>query len=848
MKKKTLIAILTVSMGLTCTSCAFNPADLIGGHTSETTTEETPQTEEQQVPDKPDDSGDEVQTQPADTKLDIKSDDEIMAFVAGEWMLTDTVSGDDCGRLTVSETGEIEYERLSDGLTAEGSIRFSQAKDCRQGADFGGEEDRYVGYSLAVHDPSDKFMLPDLMYPPNADEFGGGDFFIGRGPDEDFLYLTFVGNGDSFVLYNIFQNMDRIYEEYADFGSYDVQDTWVFHRDNGGIGSKDVPKVGDFYGLIWGGMDDGVLVQPMDLFSFEAEEDYTIRQFEAGLFTETGNIAAGYYSLDGANTSLVFHDKALYTMQNPIMCKVNTDMQGNIRILEEVTQSYYGIYDMGDLPAKFSYDGLTFTYNGMEYDLRDWDTPANAIMDAYEVGDEWIVIEAHINPHVGCYYLFNKYSGDIERRIDGAGLISRNSNDITTSVYSSWDLVYNWKGHVIGQTDNGSEVMELGFGEDGPLVVAEDLNGKEYFFDETYGDEAMYAYGKFLRHKTPENWKDFMSYAPDGAIGFVMINPTPEMNRHLPWPQDNTSGSDTVYFVALEDDTYIDYETGQSVYDENEDDDFKWVPGKVLDVATLSKGEARAYSTTVPEGIPTSMIHIVSGNRSGEFEVFELSGETDLSCAFIGSSSTASDVERHTRADLPKTYDNNYEAYMDVLYAFQKAEEEKYDEAELVANGLPTELIQYGWPYASTGAQITYVTKDLNGDGVVELILCYNGSVQAVYGFDGSQAVLLFSTPYRSITELREGGYLINTQTYSAASFTTTYYGLDSFTCRMLPSLQVRNDGKGSETYYSRTEFGEWYELDEDVFVEVQSDLMYYNLPIELPEGKPLADFDGTFK
>ena len=846
MKKKTLIAILTVTMGLTCVSCGLKPSAPIGGDSSETETEATSQPEAQEE-DTSSEDNEPAQAQSADTRIDFTSESEILSFVAGEWMLMDTISGEDCGKLNIGESGDLEYERITDGLKAEGTIGFSQAKDCRPGSGFGDDDDLYVGYHIAVDEPSDKFMLPDLVYPPNENEFGNGDFYIGRGPDEDYMYLTFVGNGDSFVLFNIFQNMDRIYEEYADYGSYDVQNTWVLHRDNGGAGSDAPPKVGDFYGWVWGAVDDGVLVQPMDLYSFEAEEDYTFRHLEAGLFAETGNIAAGIYPLDGANTSLVFHDKALYTMHDPIMCKLSTDMKGNIMSMEEITQSYYGFYDMGDLPAQISYDGLTFTYNGYEFDLTNYDTPANAIMDVYEMG-EWVVVECHINPHVGCYYLFNKYTGDIERRIEGAGLIQRNADDITTSVYSAWDTVYNWKGNPIGITDNGSEVMDLRFGNDGPLVVAEDLNGKEYYFDEPYGDEAMYAYGKFLRHRTPENWKDFMSYAPDGAIGFVMINPSIEMNGSLPWPQDNTSGPDTVYFVALEDDTYIDYDTGQSVYDENEDDDFKWEPGKVLDVATLSKGEARAYSTTVPEGIPTSMIHIVSGNKSGEFEVFELSGETDLSCAFIGSSGTAADVERHTRADLPKSYDNNYEAYMDVLYAFQKAEEEKYDEAELVANGLPTELIQYGWPYASTGAQITYVTKDLNGDGVVELILCYNGSVQAVYGFDGSQAVLLFSTPYRSITELREGGYLINTQTYSAASFTTTYYGLDSFTCRMLPSLQVRNDGKGSETYYSRTEFDEWYELDEDVFVEVQSDLMYYNLPIELPEGKPLADFDGTFK
>ena len=107
--------------------------------------------------------------------------------------------------------------------------------------------------------------------------------------------------------------------------------------------------------------------------------------------------------------------------------------------------------------------------------------------------------------------------------------------------------------------------------------------------------------------------------------------------------------------------------------------------------------------------------------------------------------------------------------------------------------------------------------------------------------------MLLFSTPYRSITELREGGNLISTQTYSAASFTTTYYTLDNLTCNLLPSLQVRNDGKGKETYYSRTEFGEWYEIEGDFFVEIESDLMYYNPPIELPEGKPLTGFKGTF-
>ena len=840
MKKKTLIAILTISLGLTCVSCGLKPSGTTGDDSSETETEATALPEEQEetesvIDDEP------VQSQPADTKLDITSEQEIMSFVSGEWMLMDTINGEDCGRLTISESGDLEYERLSDGLSADGSIQFSQGKDCRSGMDFGGEDDRYIGYSIAIKNPSDRFMMPDISYPPSADEFGSGDFFIGRGPTEDYLYLTFVGNGDSFVLYNIFQNMDRILDELSTYGDYDLQNTWVLHRDNGGAGSENPPKVGEFYGLVWGADDDGLLIEPMDLFTMDTEEDYTFRKYEAGLFAETGNIAAGHYSLDGADTSLVFHDKALYTMQNPLMCKVTTDMQGNISIIEELIQSYYGIYDMGDLPIELSYDGLTVNYNGMEYDLTDYDTPCNAIMDAYEVG-EWIVVEGHMNPHIGSYYFINKYSGNIERRIEGAGLVSRFTDDITTSVYSAWDTVYNWKGNPIGFTDDGSEVMDLRFGNDGPLVVAEDLNGKTYYFDEPHGDEAMYAYAKYLRHETPENWKDFMSYAPDGAIGFVMINPTPEMNTRMPWPQECTSGSDSLVFVALEDDTYIDLEAGQLVYVEDSDDDFKWVPGKVLDVATLSKGEGRLYPITVPEGTPNNLMHIVAGNRAGEFEVFELSGETDLSCAFIGSFESADEVEMHTVKDLPKTYDNNYEAYMDVLYAYQKAEEEKYNEEELVAHGIETELIQYGWPYAVTGDTITYTNMDLNGDGIVELIINLNGSVVDIYGFNGKQPVHLFSTMYRSITDLREGGILISTQTYSAASYSTTYYKFDSVDTEYKPVAQIRDDGSGKEKYYLMYN-GDWSETSADSF----ADMSLQAPAIDIPEGKPLADFNGTF-
>ena len=134
--------------------------------------------------------------------------------------------------------------------------------------------------------------------------------------------------------------------------------------------------------------------------------------------------------------------------------------------------------------AEIEYEGLVFKVNGRAYDLQKLGSPANAIMDARQVGD-WVVVEGHVNPHVGVYPIVSLLTGDMEYTIVGAGL-TWTGEDVTTGVYSMYDEIYDFEGNIIGKT-NGAEVSELSISEDGTEITAVDFDDNSYVFDKNGG-------------------------------------------------------------------------------------------------------------------------------------------------------------------------------------------------------------------------------------------------------------------------------------------------------------------------------------------------------------------------
>lgn len=810
------------------------------------------QTEESEIPEsgQDNDAAQEPAAEPAGTTVDITSEKAVLDFLAGEWIMEDTVGGKDIGRLTVSPTGGIVYERLSDGLKCEGNMFLSKYSDLLYDAARDSAKNGLTSYEFSFYDIPDGFSIQDTMYDNPGRETAGGNFYIGISGGEDYLYLTFIANGDSFIFFEMFQDAERIAKEISESDNYMVQGDWVLHRPNDRQAVSELPAAGEFYAWAWKQADDTLWLQPMESHTYETYEDYTYRHFTAGYFEEKNDISIGEYRLtDDTDMTMVLKKDNVHTEYPLVMYKVKTDISGNIQAMEELPFSIYGLYDMGDLEPEYGYDdsGLTFTCNGMVYDLTNYDTAANAIMDMYQVG-EWIVVETHVNPHVGQYYLLNLYTANIEKVITGAGLTWR-GDDLTTAVYSAYDTIYNFKGHVIGKTDGAVEVAELSFGEDGPGVIAEDFNGRKYYLDEPHGDEAMYRYASYLRHQTAANWNDFMAYAPDDAIAFIIENPPEDVSYNLTRIEQVDDTSDMVYVVSLIDWSDIVLDSGEMAYSDTGEG--KWTSKSLINSTSLKQGAYQGYGILIPEGIPNKCIHVAAGDRGGIYPVSPVSGESDISSVFMTATMSGEAAVKDALAaggtyDPNESYPDEFAAYDAILRKYRQAQNEKYSEEQVLEMGIRTELIQRGWPWAATEDAVKFVLYDLNEDEVPELIITYYDYMIDIYGFDGRKAIQSYSCMYRSQADLYRGGYLMELFSGTAADGTVTWYEYNESLANFIPlckSVYLLNDsGKGVTKYYDYSPLGDEKEISEQLYKDMipdESDRLI------LPEGTLLSEFNG---
>ncbi|MBR4183604.1 MAG: hypothetical protein IKQ56_07260 [Lachnospiraceae bacterium] len=286
----------------------------------------------------------------------------------------------------------------------------------------------------------------------------------------------------------------------------------------------------------------------------------------------------------------------------------------------------------GERPAVvYSYDETVFLINGKRFDAsRDFEVGCNAIMDMFEVGD-WVVVEGHINPHVGGYYFYNIFTEKVEKMITGANLTWK-GDDITTAVYSCYTDLYNFKDNLLGSMDN--EICELKFDPKEDLVYAEDFEGNKQVFEIGPGDPAMYRYADYLRNKNEDTWNAFIKEAPEGAVAYVMINPPVEVEELFSYPDPReTEYDESVHVVALQDDTEVSLDLGTFDLDA-----FKFVPEKNMESCRLKRGEGVGYAMVVPEGIPNVCISASNKTGAGQFPVSVLSGQFDICGKFITAS------------------------------------------------------------------------------------------------------------------------------------------------------------------------------------------------------------------
>ena len=532
------------------------------------------------------------------TDLDYSSEEALLGFVSGEWVLADKKSGEDMGVLTIAPDGSCEYRRAGAGSSCSGKLGFTQ--------DYGKHTKGADWYTL------DMEALPQ-EYSGGSDiseSSSSGYFHIAQTIGQDYLYLEEAGNGASEVVYCVFGTADE----------YEVDTKWVFHRENEVTEIPGSVKQDQFFAMLWTNDENGLLLQRMDAVNFDTESEYTGYKYVGAVFTEAEYPEAVWYDLsDRADLSAMLDGKRFSEPYPAKIYAFYTDANGAVSRIADVREAGYGEYELAGRGQDISYEGRTFRCNGREYSLDELGVIGTNINGCEVVGD-YAVIEAHINPHRSSYTIFDlRGAWPLESVVAGDLLIGRGIWDYFTSDMNS---VCDREGNVIHLVD-GTEIVGLSFTEDEEHIKV------EYWKDDyetVYEDiierpvslnAPVYAFAEYRRQGTAAAWADFVKLAPEDALFMVMVNPPSDDAWDFYQPKAIEGGGlDTVYVVSLRDGTEFSFGTGDSV--------------------TLDKGGLEAYSLTVPEGgIRLTLSAVTADGRKAEWPVTMISGK-DAVCWDFG--------------------------------------------------------------------------------------------------------------------------------------------------------------------------------------------------------------------
>ena len=544
-----------------------------------------------------------------DADIRLQSDAEIKAYIEGEWTLVDRDSGDDFATIVFGDDGSLKYTRLSDGVSCDGQITFEISDK---------EDEIPGGYTLKLTAISE-FMKEQDLANEASDSQTSGIFHIGIGAGEDYLYLSEIGNGDTPISRIIFNTHDpNDYENWTN--------EWLFIRKNNAKVSEPLKNT-EFYVFAWGRGDDGsILLQKMKANEFDSNDEFTDRAFRAAYFAEEEDLSVTSYEIsDEAAVNNLYLEERFKSCPLYVY-RVKTDSQGIITQITEIDSGYYGMYDLGSTKPSFHTDGTTFYYNNITFNVQDIAPAANAIMDCQRVGD-YIIVDCHVNPHVGLYEFFNIYAGDFVYEIAGTNLIWK-GDDIATAVYSQYNEIYDFWGNMIGSVTEG-EVFGLEFGE-GDVLSAKCwiINGdKEEEFNEDFEyepvDSEMLSYYNFLLgYGKASLWRAFRERAPENAGAYVIVNAPDCIYDRIPRPFIYEEGAlDTIAVVSFTEKARVHIENSDEGADEEHE---------------ISKGNPIQYSVTVPEGIPNNTLKVRDDNGNElEWMIAQISGRVPQRTIFL---------------------------------------------------------------------------------------------------------------------------------------------------------------------------------------------------------------------
>ena len=539
-----------------------------------------------------------------DADIDLKSEQSLTSYLAGDWTLLNRETGEGYGTLAIKDDGSFEFTRLSDAAAGSGTLSFEYSRTKK------GEEPDW--FRMEFDDCKNLIPEGTQLY---GDEGTNGVFHVGTIGNEDYLYLKEIGNGDSIVSVYVFNTKENS-DEIGDW-SYD----WLFCRESDNRNPVEAKKDETFYAWAWKTDEDGVWLQPMNDHKFETEEEYTDWRYLGGWFNEKDNIGISHYKItDRTDISDIVNTRDWNSGYPLMMCEVTVDDSGNVARLRDVDIVMYSSYYMGDIEPEFSYRDRTFIIDGYEIDITAFAPAATAIVDAKRVGD-WIIVECHNNPNISTYLFYNIPDGLIdyfEYQIDGANLIWQ-GDDLSTAVYQQYNDIYDIWGHFIGHIQDG-ELSELSF-KDKNTISAKcwivDEIGREKEFTEEFEyepcDGAVWAYFEYMLGGNMQ-WRRLKQLAGD-ALALIIVNPPEQICKKMSYPITIEEGAlDKVVVVPLFDDS------GISIRSNTEEPE---------------KGRSVVFEVTVPEGMPVDSITVEAPGKKAVWEVATLSGRIPQMSKFI---------------------------------------------------------------------------------------------------------------------------------------------------------------------------------------------------------------------
>ncbi len=590
MKKRLLAVLLAIT-----TVCSFGLSGCAGNNSDPDVREEQVEDEDKDADNDEEENDEDESSEVTIRELDYSDPDSILSFAAGKWTFVNISDGEEYAQLKISDNGECKFTRTDTDQKVEGTILFDEYLS-----------DNFPGvhrYELTLEGLEETFDCWDDT------STSAGRFMIAQSAGYDYLYFEEVGNGGSALGYQVLCSPD--YE-------YDYMMKWVLVRENDVTHEETLQKNAKFYARVIANTDDGLLVQRLDDVTFETYQEYTNFRFLAAYFDESNYQQAALCTInDDADMSGVFDESFLEKAYPSQVFQIYTDSEGNIEEMHDVEDAAYGRYEIHPLEQEASFEFNTFTLNGWEHDLADYGIGGNAILDLEVFGDD-LIITSHLNPHMGVYTIFNMRNAWPEHEVFGDNFI--HGDKIWDSFYSYMDTVYDYEDHVVYTVD-GAEIFNLSFSEDGTQIIIDYWKAdyeKEY--SETIDrpeciNAPHYAYADFARHRTAENWNEFISYAPDDALFMVMVNPHSDDAWDFNMPLSVDDGLDMVYVVSLCDDLNL------SIGD--------------FDDIVLDKGYVECFNVTVPEGVPMYTLHAETPDgRSADWDVTWISGQDDTRWIF----------------------------------------------------------------------------------------------------------------------------------------------------------------------------------------------------------------------